>query len=100
MLTKSKIIEIITNNLPFLHSEYGVKNIGLFGSHAKNAQKEDSDIDIIAEFDNQIGLDFVEFAEYLEQLLGRKTNVITDAGIDGIRNKEIAKSIKDLLIYV
>ena len=35
MLTKEKIADILSENRPYLASEYGVKRIGLFGSYAK-----------------------------------------------------------------
>ena len=72
MLNKEKITEILKEKYPYLLSEYGVRKIGLFGSYAKGKQTEKSDIDIIAEFENPIGLKFMEFAEYLEELLGKK----------------------------
>lgn len=66
MLTKEKITEILKEKYPYLVSEYGVKRIGLFGSYAKGKQTENSDIDIVAEFESSIGIRFVEFAECLE----------------------------------
>ncbi|MDY7031434.1 MAG: nucleotidyltransferase domain-containing protein [Thermodesulfobacteriota bacterium] len=51
MLTKEIIAEILREEYPHIISEYGLKRIGLFGSYAKGLQEEDSDIDIIAEFE-------------------------------------------------
>jgi predicted nucleotidyltransferase len=38
--------------------------------------------------------------EYLENLLGRKVDVLTPAGIQGIRIERIAKSIAESTVYV
>jgi predicted nucleotidyltransferase len=99
-LDKEKIIEIIRGHYPYLVSKYGLKRIGLFGSYAKGWQTEDSDIDILADFEGPIGLRFVEFADYLEKILGKKTDVLTSQGVNGIKVKEIANEIKKSIIYV
>ena len=100
MLTREKIVELLQTNYPFLAGEFGVSKIGLFGSFAKGQPDETSDIDIVAEFDRPIGFRFVELVEYLENLLGRKVDVLTPAGIQGIRIERIAKSIAESTIYV
>jgi hypothetical protein len=57
-------------------------------------------VDVVVEFDRPIGLKFVEFAEYLERLLGRKVDVLTPAGIRGIRIRRVAKDIAENIVYV
>ncbi|MBI1741764.1 nucleotidyltransferase family protein [Candidatus Acetothermia bacterium] len=100
MLTREKIVELLRENYPYLVSEYGVKRIGLFGSYAKGQPDEASDIDVVVEFGHPIGLRFIEFAEYLEHLLGRKVDVLTPAGIQGIRVARVAKDISESIVYV
>ncbi len=72
MLTKSDVIQIINNDFHYLNTEFGVCKIGLFGSFAKDVQNNNSDVDIIAEFDKPIGLQFVDFIDYLEQFVAEK----------------------------
>jgi predicted nucleotidyltransferase len=86
--------------LPLLRREYGVKRLGLFGSFARGTQTESSDVDILAEFDRPIGLRFVEFAEHLERIVGRRVDVLTPSGISSIRNRRIARSIAESVSYV
>ncbi len=100
MLTQEKIMKILRKELPHLASEYGVKRVGLFGSYAKGIQQADSDIDILVEFERPIGLKFVEFGEYIEKLLGKKTDILTPAGVKSIRIKKIAEDIKKGIVYV
>jgi len=100
MLTKEQTLRLLRDNYPFLVAEYGLKRIGLFGSYAKGSHDEASDIDIIVEFERPIGLRFIELVEYLERLLGRKLDVLTPAGIQGIRIARVAKSIAESIVYV
>ena len=100
MLDREKITEILREKLPYLVSEYGIRRIGLFGSYAKGKQTENSDVDIVAEFERPIGLRFVEFAEYLEKILGKKTDVLTPEGVKGITVRRIAGDIEKSIIYV
>ncbi|MEW6003197.1 MAG: nucleotidyltransferase family protein [Nitrospirota bacterium] len=100
MLTRDKILELLKVKYPFLATEFGVSKIGLFGSFAKGQSDETSDIDIVVEFDRPIGFQFIELVEYLENLLGRKVDVLTPAGIQGIRIERIAKSIAESTVYV
>ena len=100
MLTREKVIEILRNELPYLSSNYDVKRIGLFGSFSKERPGEDSDIDLLVEFEKPIGLKFMELAEYIENLFSRKVEILTNEGIRGIRIKQIAEDIMRSMVYV
>jgi predicted nucleotidyltransferase len=100
MLTKAKVIKTIKNEKPHLAAEFNVKKIGLFGSFARGRQTGKSDIDIIVEFSKPIGFKFLELCDYLEKKLGKKVDILTPAGIKGIRLKHIAKDIRSNIIYV
>jgi len=69
-----EIKTIIKNHKDELREKYGVRRIGIFGSIVRGEAREDSDVDILVEFeagkatfDNFLGL-----VEYLERLLGKK----------------------------
>jgi len=100
MLTKEKISEILREKYPYLNSEYGVKRLGLFGSYAKGKQTEDSDVDIVAEFDKPVGLKFIEFAEYIEKILGKKADILTREGLKRISVKKVVQDIEKTIMYV
>ncbi len=98
MKTQEEIKRILAERKEEIKEKYGVKSIGIFGSFARHEQKEISDIDIIVEFERPIGLKFVELADYLEQILGIKVDLLT---IDAARQKPILwESIKKDLFYV
>ncbi len=100
MLTKEEVIKVIKKELPYLKSTFGVKRIGLFGSYSKGLQREDSDVDIIVEFEKPIGLKFVELTDYIENILGKKVSLLTPEGIKSIRVKKVAEDIEKSIIYV
>jgi hypothetical protein len=67
---------------------------------ARGEADESSDVDIIVEFERPVGLQFVELADYLEDLLGRDVDLLTPAGIQAIRSPRIAESIRQGVVYV
>jgi len=97
--TREDILTILREQLPYLSSQYGVRQIGIFGSFSRDQQHTESDVDIVVEFDKPIGLKFVDFADHLEQLLGRQADILTPDGIRGIRNAEISQAIQQTIVY-
>lgn len=94
------IVEIIREQVPYLIENFGVKRIGLFGSFARGNPEADSDVDILVDFEKPIGLKFMDLADYLEQILGRKVDILTPEGLRSIRIKEIAQEIERSVMYV
>ena len=98
-LTGKKIISILNEKKSILDG-YTVKKIGLFGSFAKDKQNKNSDIDLIVEFGNPNLDNFMDLVDYLENLFGRRVEILTPIGIDTIRIKEVAEDIKRSVVYV
>lgn len=97
MKTLEEIKEILAKYKEELKKKYGVKRIGIFGSYARNEQSEISDLDILVELEKPIGLKFVELAEYLEEILGTKVEVVTPNALK--QKPRLWKSVKEDLIY-
>lgn len=64
-----------------MQQEYKVKTIGIFGSYARGEETEESDVDILVEFEEPVGLEFVHLADYLEEILGVKVDLLTPDAI-------------------
>ncbi len=75
MLTKDIILLILKNNKPALEN-LGVKEIGLFGSHAKNEAKEKSDIDIFTKLNKTDYRTILNVLLFLESKLPAKIDLI------------------------
>ncbi|MBU2573349.1 MAG: nucleotidyltransferase family protein [Elusimicrobia bacterium] len=99
-MTQRTIVATLNSRLPYMHEQFGVKKLALFGSFAAGTAGKRSDVDLFIEFDRPVGLKFMRLAEYLEKLLGRKVEVLTPEGLKGIRAKTVADSIRKGMRYV
>lgn len=50
MTTKNNILKLLKSNKHKL-SEFGIRNVGLFGSYIRNEQSSESDIDLLIDFE-------------------------------------------------
>ena len=81
MKTQSQILKLLHKNKDFLFSKYPIKELALFGSFARNEQNGNSDIDILVEFNKNVGLEFIELADELEELINLKVDLVSKNGI-------------------
>lgn len=58
----SRYIKILKEIKPMLEEEFKVSKIGVFGSLVRNEQRKDSDVDILVDFHEPIGLKLIELA--------------------------------------
>ena len=100
MSTREQTVKLLKEKQAYLAAEFGVSRIGLFGSYAKGHPDEASDVDLIIEFERPIGFRFIELVDYLENLLGRKVDVLTPAGVQNIRIERVARNITQSIVYV
>lgn len=95
MTTKEYILSTIKDCKSQL-TKYGIKNIGLFGSYSRNEQFEDSDIDILIDFepeketyDNLMGVyDLLE--SYFKN---EKVEIVTKNGLSPFLGPKILKEV-------
>ena len=74
-----------------------MKSLALFGSCARDEMREDSDIDILVEFDKSIGLfEFVRLKEYLERFLERPVDLTTPDAL----KRQLRERILSEAVYV
>ncbi len=78
--TANEILEILRNHKSLL-TKYKVKRIGLFGSQSRNQTNNESDIDFLVDFEEKTFDNFIELAFDLEDLFGRKVDLLTENGI-------------------
>lgn len=81
MLTGQYIINEIKAIKPELVKKYSVTRLGLFGSYANGNPDDNSDIDILIDFEKPAGWDFFKIEKILEELFNRKVDLVTPASI-------------------
>ena len=75
IIQRDHVLGILSSHKIELEKRYRLKKVGIFGSVARNSAKDDSDIDIVVEMEPNMLLK-VQLKEELEQLLGRKVDLI------------------------
>jgi hypothetical protein len=91
-----EIKSILEENKQQLYAKYPIESIAIFGSYSRNEQSKLSDIDIMIEFNDDIGIRFIDLADELEDLLGVRVDLVSKNGI----KERYYKVIKPELIYV
>jgi len=79
-MTKEDIKRIIREHKDILE-KYKVKSIALFGSYVRNEQKEDSDIDLLVEFEKPTYNNFINLVFTLEDLFKKEVTIVTPKGM-------------------
>lgn len=79
-----------------LQGKYPIATLALFGSYSRGEQTQESDIDLLVEFNERIGSDFILLAEEIEQKLGKKVDLVSKKGL----KEKYFNQIKEELIYV
>ncbi len=86
--------EILKEHKKELEEKFRVKEIGIFGSYVKGEERKRSDVDILVEFREPIGLfKFMELEEYLAKLLGLKVDLVSKKALKPIIGEYILKEI-------
>jgi hypothetical protein len=71
-----KIKSMLRKNMPLLKEKYHVMTLEIFGSYARGAQSETSDVDMIVEFNKTIDLfTFMELENVLTEMIGIKVDL-------------------------
>ncbi|MBC7262674.1 MAG: nucleotidyltransferase domain-containing protein [Chloroflexi bacterium] len=104
MPSREEILRILRDALPELRQRYGVTRLALYGSFAYGRPGPRSDVDLLVELEQPLGLEFISMVYSLEEKLGRKVEVATfDAlrrGRQHPRNREAAQNIERTLLDV
>jgi len=85
----------VIDKLVSILKKHGAKKIEIFGSYARDEQKETSDLDVIVEFEKRKSLlEIVGIEQELEDALGIKVDLLTGASISPYLIERIEKESK------
>lgn len=84
---------MLRQHFPDLAAEFKLSTLQLFGSFATEEQVASSDVDLLVSFAEPIGFGFIHLADRLEDLLGRKVDLVAADGIKENRRPSILSSL-------
>ena len=92
------ILTYLRGKKGFLHEQFGVTRIGVFGSVVENRQTAFSDLDMVVELDkNKKNIHgFLQLKRFLEKELSREI----DIGFEHTLKPAVKESIKERIVYV
>ncbi len=77
-----EIREILRKNGDVIARDFKAEIVGIFGSYARGEQRKESDVDIVVRFKEGASLlDLVGLADFLEEKLGIKVDVVSERAI-------------------
>ena len=88
---KSNFVVQLEEVLPLLRERFGVTKIGIFGSTARGDDRPESDVDVLVELppDRLTFRNFMALADFLEDLYGRKVDLLIVGGIDPLIRQDV-----------
>jgi predicted nucleotidyltransferase len=87
------VFSVMKNHKSEMKAKYDVKRIGIFGSYAKGLQNEESDIDVLVEFENPTFDNFMELSFYLEDLFGKNVDLLTPKSLSPYMRPSVEKEV-------
>ncbi len=90
------IKQILTQLKPELTDKYHVSSIGLFGSVVRYDFNPSSDIDIIVDFNQPIGIEFIDLADFIEKKLKKPIDLVSKNGV----KQKYYSTIESEIMYV
>ena len=81
-MTRDETLRILRANWKQLQEQFAVRSLSVFGSVARDEAKDNSDVDLLVEFDRPTGyFGLVRLQLFLQDLLGRGVDLGTSAGL-------------------
>jgi predicted nucleotidyltransferase len=90
--SRSEVVARLRQHYPELASQFKVSSLALFASFASEEQTPASDVDLLVSFAEPIGFGFMHLGDRLEDLLGRRVDLVASDGIKENRRTSILSS--------
>ena len=88
--------EMLSKALPILKEKYPIQSLAIFGSYVLNTSTENSDIDLLISFNAPIGIEFIDLADELENITGKKIDLVCK---EALKPRQLAY-LENQLLYV
>jgi uncharacterized protein len=96
MITLEEIQTTLYQHLPEVQQKYHVHQLGIFGSFVRGEQTENSDIDLLVEFDPNVRFGLLTFCQLendLSELLKRKVDLVMKDGLKPRLGEQILQEV-------
>ena len=96
-MNRDEVLNMLRAHKPILSQRFGVAELALFGSFARDEATDTSDVDILVRFDGPatskryFGMQF-----YIEDLLSRQVDLITDKALRAELRPYIEREVIDV----
>lgn len=81
-MNRDHVLDILRRHRAEITARFGARELGLFGSAARDELRGGSDVDILVEFDGSATYDgYFGLRGYLQEILGRPVDLVTRRGL-------------------
>lgn len=96
--TQRQLVSVIQEHKDNIRA-FGVSKLGVFGSYARGEQNSESDVDLLVEFEpKRKNYDtFIQLVFYLEEILGRKVELVTTESLSPYIGPHILREVDYVL---
>lgn len=96
-MDRAELLALLAQHKPVLQARFGLTKLSLFGSFARGTAQDDSDVDVLVNFDGPATVDrYFGTQFYLEDLLGRPVDLVTENALRPRLRPYIEKDLIDV----
>ncbi|MCC6531280.1 MAG: nucleotidyltransferase family protein [Burkholderiales bacterium] len=89
---REQILKTLADHRQEIAQRFAVKKLALFGSAARDELRDDSDVDVLVEFEGPTTYDgYFKLQDYLQELLGRSVDLVTERGLKPRARRHVEK---------
>lgn len=94
----NKILSFLKENKDKFQKDFHISKLGLFGSYARGEATEESDIDLLIEFDGEVNIFETKFMirEFIKKQLGKDVDICREKYLKSYAKDKILSEV----IYV
>lgn len=91
---RDRILRLLTDHRQEIPQQFRVRQLGVFGSVARNESGPESDVDVLVEFQGPPTYDaYFGLRDYLGGLLGRPIDLVTDTGLKARARRNVERDL-------
>lgn len=96
-MDRNEILSRLTVHRSDVERGFGATRLALFGSAARDELRDDSDVDILVAFDGRTTVArYFGLKDYLEALLGRRVDLVTEKGLKPRARPHVERDLVDV----